>query len=301
MKKIFTLLLACSSFQVFAQTAAFMRTTHGSVTPKKKIFPSSMWYVRVGMGYGFRQDGQATNGYGTPYSGAANYTANGATVTLNDFSVNKVSFNAGMLATIAAGYMFDHHVGVELAGQFNIEPVKYTYDAKNYLLSGYPANSSTTTYAKSPIMIIPSFLLQTGDDGFNVYTRLGLVLPINTKLERHVRVDYLAGGPNGSRNKEYTNELSSKFGMGYTGALGVSYKADKVKVWAEVNVMSLSTTVTKEQVKSFSQDSNPIPLQYITPGTVNYVQSGSYGAHTGYAYTVPFGYIGGMVGISFKI
>ena len=301
MKKILTLALAFGSFHLFAQQAAFMKTTHTELSSKKKTRPNSTWYGRVGIGYGLNQDGQSTNGYGTPYSGTANYTANGTTVSLSDFSIDKASFNAGVQATVAAGYMLDNHIGIELAGQFNIAPVKYTNDAHNYLLSGYPANSSTTTYAKSPIMIIPALVLQTGDEGLNVYTRAGLVLPLNTKMERNVQVEYLTGGPNGIRSKEYTTELSSKFGVGYTGALGISYKTDKVRLWAEVNVMSLSTTIKKEQVKSFSQDGYSIPLQYITPGTINYTQSGSYDPHTDLAYSVPFSYIGAMVGLSFKI
>ena len=134
-----------------------------------------------------------------------------------------------------------------------------------------------------------------------MYTRVGLVLPINLKVERAYRFDYLAGGPNGINDKEYTLEQSSKFAVGYTGALGFSYKADKIKFWAEVNIMSLSAEVKEQKLTAFSNNGKPVPLQYVTPGSFNYAQSGTYGPNMEPTYSVPFSYIGAMVGISFKI
>ncbi|MBS1690264.1 MAG: hypothetical protein JSS96_16155 [Bacteroidetes bacterium] len=303
MKKLFTLILVCGSFSLFAQHAAFMKTTHTKLPPRKKTFPNSMWYGRVGIGYAFTQGGQTMSAYGTPYNGSLHYVNNnnGSTATLTDFEVKKVSFNTGVHAVVAAGYMFDSHVGFELAGQFNIAPFSYTSNSYNYLSSGYNANINILSKAKSPIMLIPSFILQSGEQGFNLYTRVGLVLPVNTKVERTYRFDYLAGGPNGINNKEYTLEESSKFTVGYTGALGFSYKVDKIKLWAEVNVMSLSVELKEQKVTAFANDGRPVPLQYVTPGTVNYVQSGTYNANTEPTYSIPFSYIGAMIGISFKI
>jgi len=260
-----------------------------------------MWYGRVGIGYAFRQDGQTMNAYGQPYSGAGNYTINGTSSTLTDYSFKKVSFNAGTHLTLAAGYMFDKHVGIELAGQFNISAGRYTYNANGHLSGGYAANSSYTDNAKLPVMIIPGLVLQTGEEGFNLYTRLGIVLPVNTKIEEEVRTDYIAGGPNGINNKEYALEESSKFTVGYTGALGLSYKTGKIKIWAELNAMSLSVELKEQKVTAFANDGHPVPLQYVTPGTIEYMQSGTYGKNAEPTYSVPFSYIGGMAGIGFKI
>ena len=301
MKKLFTLILACGSFSLFAQHAAFMKTTHTSLPPKKKTFPNSMWYGRVGIGYAFAQNGQTMSAYETPYNGNLHYVNNGSSSTLGDFEVKKASFNTGVHAIVAGGYMFDHHLGLELAGQFNIAPYSYTSNSYNYLTGGYNANINILSKAKLPIMIIPSFVLQSGEQGLNIYTRIGLVLPVNTKVEKSYRVDYLAGGPNGINNKEYTLEESSKFTVGYTGALGLSYKTNKVKFWAELNVMSLSVELKEQKVTAFANEGHPVPLQYVTPGTIEYMQSGTYSKNAEPTYSVPFSYVGGIVGLAFQL
>ena len=302
MKKLLTILLACSSYTVFAQHAEFARVSnsHSRNREKQPLTDVTTWYGRVGLGYAFTQAGQVNSLYGIPYSGNVSYDNTGATI--NSFSYKKASLNTGVNASLAVGRMFGPHIGLELAAQFDVAPTKYTFNGHNLTLGGNLSDLTITQQAKSPIFLIPAAVFQTQvANKLQAYARLGLVLPINTK----VNVSVNNTDPTG--NYAYTAVQSSSFSLGFNGALGLKYEAAaNLKIFAEFNVMSLSAYTKKEELKSYSENGQPIPLGQVSSTTTTYTLSGSNsnpnnGTGPQATSSTPFSNAGFMVGISMRL
>ncbi|MBS1687993.1 MAG: hypothetical protein JSS96_04665, partial [Bacteroidetes bacterium] len=241
MKKFFTLLLACSSYSLFAQHEKFARVNdvnHSRHEAKQTVTDNTTWYGRIGAGYAFTQAGQINSLLGTPYSGNSTFDATGRTET--SFNYKKASMNAGVNAAIAAGRMLGPHIGLELAVQFNVAPSKYTFNGQNLPIAGGGVVDATTiNQAKFPIFLIPAVVFQSQiHNMLEGYGRFGLVLPLNTKVNTSVST---------YGQLEYTSVQSARFNLGFSGALGLKYALRSgLRVWGEFNVMSLSVYTKKE-------------------------------------------------------
>lgn len=302
MRKIFTILLAFSSTAVFAQHAQFARVndSHSRNKVKRSIEDNTTWYGRIGVGYAFTQAGQVNSLYGAPYSGSVSYDNTGATIT--SFNYKKASLNAGVNTALAVGRMFGPHIGLELAAQFNVAPTHYNFSAHNLTVNGNLADITIATHAKLPIFLIPAAVFQTTiTDKLQGYGRLGVVLPVNTKVEVSVNNTDATG------NYSYTAEQIAKFNLGFSGALGVKYEVgSNLKIWAEFNVMSLSTYTKKEELKSYTENGQPIPLYQLSSTNTTYALSGSNsnpnnGTGPQATTSTPFSNAGIMLGVSMRL
>jgi len=290
MRKIFTIFLACSSYAVFAQHAKFARVNdvnHTRNKTKQTLTDNTTWYGRVGAGYAFPQGGQIISILGTPYSGSAAYDNSGIHQT--SFDYKKASMNAGVNAVIAGGRMFGPHIGLELAAQFNIAPTKYTFNGQNLpLAGGGVVDVTVVSQAKFPIFLIPAVVFQSQvSNSLEGYGRLGLVLPLNTKVNTDVSSDGQQG---------YTSVQSAKFNLGFSGALGLKYALRSgLRLWAEFNVMSLSV-YTKKEVATY-------PSGITTTQTFSLKGSNPNSSANGPQATssVPFSNAGVLVGISMSL
>lgn len=289
MKKLLTILLACSSYTVFAQHAEFARVSnsHSRNREKQPVVDNTTWYGRIGVGYAFTQAGQINSLLGTPYNGSATFDGSGTIQTA--FNYKKASMNAGVNAVIAGGRMFGPHIGLELAAQFNVAPAKYTFNGQNLPIAGGGVIDVTTvTQAKFPVFLIPAIVFQSQiHNSLEGYGRLGIVLPLDTKVNTSVSAD---GQP------QYTSVQSAKFNLGFSGALGIKYALrNGLRLWGEFNVMSLSVYTKKEVLSSSSGQSVTQNFSF-NGSNPNSNPNGAISTSS-----VPFGNAGVLIGISMSL
>ena len=305
MKKFFLLsLLIANASVLFAQT-------HKPSYKLKQKEPDVKWYSRVGLGYAVPHAGQITDPYGDPYSGTATYINNGT--ALSDYKYKKASMGSGVQLSIAEGYMFNKNLGLELSMNFGIAPQKYTYSASGPVPNYYSLLSTNITqHAKLPIMLIPSVVFQTGGSQLNIYTRVGIVLPINTKTTLHETDLYdSTGGIFHLQNEkdELTIDAKSSFSLGFAGALGLQYKMNKhFRFFAELSVISINVYIKEDELTQLLVNGSPTyngypTLQQVSPTNRNYSLSWSNPAsstnHTQAADVIPFSNAGINIGIVF--
>src|ERR1043165_7095180 len=183
MKKVIlsTLMMAATASSVFAQDAA--KTNNGGA------------FGRVGLGYAFPKAGSnmmtsTTFGFtstGNPYPYVTPYnfngsitegTATGGTTYAHD--IKNGSLSAGFGATIAGGYMFTRHIGIEIGVNLGLAMKKYEFVYTSPTsINDY--TETTTTYAKMPVLILPSLVFATGNTALEGYARAGFAIPVAGK------------------------------------------------------------------------------------------------------------------------
>jgi opacity protein-like surface antigen len=264
----------------------------------------AQFYIKGGVGYAFPQAGQTVDGSGTPYSAEANIIQTTAKEH-SDFKLKKVSFSAGGNAVIGAGFMFTKNLGVELNAEIGLMSKKYTTKLSETFNNPEFANIEIKQYAKMPIMLSPSLILQTAGDKMNLYTRWGLALPLSTKIIGEETDVYDNGG--GTETDKYGSEMTSKFNVGFSGAAGLKYKlSKKLSVWGEFNLLSLSVYVQKQQLKKFEVDGVD-KLYLVNPKdqVINFKSEENTddpaNSNTQLTYSLPFSHVGINAGITFSL
>jgi len=253
------------------------------------------WYFRGGLGYAMTDNGEYFGLYGVPTSGSVTYINNGS--TLSSYKYDKVSFDKGVNATIAGGIMFNRHVGIDLGINIGLAPHQYTFTANGWDIDNNVVNSVIKTRAKSPLFIMPSLVMQTGSMPVNLYIRAGLVIPMNTKLTFDEQDSYVSNGI--GIVQEYVSQVSNRFSLGYSAAIGVSYKLrGNTNIWAELSHVSLTADAKQSDLKSVTQNGVSIPLSNYNT-TVTYTNSG--GVNDNDPSSEPFSSIGMNIGVSFRI
>ena len=210
----------------------------------KELFAQG-FYFRGGLGYAIPQAGQTLDGTGTPYSGTSNNTMTIDSTKYTSYNISKVSFTSGVHISIAGGYMFNKHVGVDLSASFGMSNTQYIFNDNNVTIGGVPCNVQFVTKAINPIMLMPSLVLQSGGDVLNLYTRFGIAIPLKTYLQQDQLITNLPGTGT-IETDDYVWKISNAFSLGITAAAGVQYKiTDNIKVWGEASMLSL-TVFAKE-------------------------------------------------------
>ncbi len=214
-------------------------------------------FLRLGLGYAFPQAGQSMydtpipyNGFPTGYNGSRNNTTSTET-----YNIKGASFSAGFQGILGLGYMFNNNVGVQLDGAIGLSPAKYTFNDNNVNLntvaSPLPGTISTIQRAKGPFILMPSLVLQTGGNPWCIYTRLGLALPLNTKITQD-QVISNAPGTGAVTTDDFTWQITNSFSLGFTAAAGLKYKInDRVSIWGEVSILSMSVYAKEQDLKTW--------------------------------------------------
>jgi hypothetical protein len=205
----------------------------------------SGFYTRLDVGYNFNHAGNLyyANGIGSNAvsgTGSVNYISG-----LNTIDFNKASYGAGFNASLGIGYMFNPHIGVDLGIKAGISPKKYTYELTETNPTGNVI-STVTSYTKMPLYIIPSIVLSTGaDQPFNVYSRLGVAVPLGGRfVEEYEFFDEIS-------DDEYYEEEEFDYYMskGLYGALGGRIQVNpNFGVYCEVSGMSHTRYLRSSEV-----------------------------------------------------
>jgi hypothetical protein len=267
------------------------------------LYAQTGLYLRAGVGYAIPNAGQTVSSDGTPFNGSINNLAHTSTPVTYD--VKKASFAAGFNGALGIGYMFTSHLGVEFGFSAVLAPREFAADDSNVV---NPAGADyydivhIKRHATLPFFLTPSLVYVTGGKKLSGYARGGIVLPLSMKLEeQYTYVDQYG------MSEDMKLETTCKFGAGFSGAMGVSYKFDKnISVWLEANVLSLSAYAKESKVTEHT--SNGITTTITPPAgtTIKYSNNGSYnyiGSTTTVStnrptYSIPFSNVGLSIGIS---
>jgi len=270
------------------------------------------FYFRAGLGYAFPATAQST--YDTPipyyeyqsaYNGTRTINANGT----QTYNIKTASLSAGVQSVIGLGYMFTENIGVQLDAGIGISNTTYTFNDNNIPLNvggstPVPYNISTTQHANSPVFMMPSLVLQTSGDKIKAYSRFGFALPLNTKVTQD-QVFTNGAGTGALTVDDFTWQIKSGFSLGYTAAAGIKYKiSDKVSLWAELSLLSVSVYTKEQDLKSWVEDGQSVPLSnYTTAQTIKFSKTATIDSTYSQfpAYAQPFSNMGINVGINITI
>lgn len=251
------------------------------------------FYFRPGIGYSIPQAGQTLDGAGTVYNGSMNYATQG-------YSLKRASFSAGVHGYAAFGYMAGKNVGIELAADIGLLCKKYEARIYNANIQGVPYDIRITQQAM-PVIINPSIVVQNGGDKWNIYSRLGLAIPIFTDIIRDEIFTNLPGS--GAVNtSDYTVHVKNSFSLGFTAAAGAEYRlTSRMSLWAEISMLSLSAYIKQQELTAITRNGQ----SYTVPSNqvINYTRNGvidSTGT-TQPAYSQPFSNFGFNVGIKINM
>ena len=214
MRKTLLLTLAC--------TIALVPAFAGDKNKTK----SSKMYFRAGGTYAFGAGGAYNYLTSVPISGKGTSVAGYPNALKLD--INKASYSAGLWTNLALGFMFNKHLGVELAVNTGVSTKKYKYSED---FAGITA--TRTSYVKLPTIIAPALVMQTGGK-CRIYTRLGLAIPIAAKVTVE---DYAFAWPSSLTNNK---EVKNGFSLGFTTAAGLKYAlTDGIDAYIEASGLFL--------------------------------------------------------------
>ncbi len=206
-------------------------------------------YLRAGGGYSFPHAAQeqAGNRY---LSGSVTYnpqyTGQNISTFAESFDLKKVSFGSGLNGVVSVGALFTKNIGIEVAASVGIGSRKYKY---NYVLNEesisptytYRLSLDGTIYQQLPIWIMPAVVVQTGGEKVNIYSRIGMVLPISGKIIDERKFSEKRSDRPSSAGQEEHLEITTRFALGIQGALGIQLKlSDKVAFYIEANGVSMN-------------------------------------------------------------
>lgn len=214
--------------------------------------PNKPFYMRVGFGYGF------------PLSGAME-EGNGTVVTLyneENFNIKPYSYGAGLAGTLALGYNLSKNLGVEMVATSTAAGKNYKFSSVYEYNSGgvsYTEKRKATSYGNT-LLLQPSFVVQTGGVKTNIYTRMGIIVPVMNLLVYDIT--YIESMNNNIvKTKE---EYSMHFSLGATGAIGASFKLSEVlRLYSELCMVSYSPTLKKGVRTEYSRNGDDL-LKYLS-------------------------------------
>ncbi len=269
------------------------------------------FYFNAGLGYAMPFAGQTTYNTPTPYNGNTNgYSGTSVNTSYKQaFSLNSASFATGTKMGLGIGYMLSEHVGLQLDASFSLSNVAYIYADKNVAFYNSTGNKlmgdlTTTQTANSPFFLMPSLLIQSGGDKVNLYTRMGVALPVSSKviLTQDLNIPVSSGSP---EHDIFTWDVKSSFSLGLTAAAGVKYKVnDRLSIWGEVSMLSMSLYTKEMNLTGITANGvRYSPSAYSGVKTITFSKTATVDTNfnTSPAYAQPFSNVGVNFGLSFSL
>jgi len=272
---------------------------------------SAQLYLSFGLGYSFAQAGQTMYDTPIPYNGfptGINGTRNNTSSTSYTYNIKSASFSSGVQSAISMGYMFSQNVGIQLDAAIGLSNTKYTFNDDNANLgtsaSPVAGTISTIQQAKTPVLMMPALVLQTGGDKVNLYSRFGIALPLNTKIDQEQVISNNAGAGQ-VETDDFQWQIKSSFSLGFTAAAGVRYKlSDRISIWGELSLLSMSLKAKEQDLQSLSQNGQSVALSsYPYPTTIKFSKTATVDSNLASfpTYAQPFSNVGLKVGITVNL
>lgn len=256
MKLITKALIVC----ILTSTSYFVQAQNNITTDD-----SNKFYFRVSGGYSF-ETGKTEFNNADPNELTGIKQSTDVTVSADGSTVNVKPLNgtagAGLKANITAGYMFNPYIGAELG-------VSYFHGDKTMIgrLRSPQAISEANTYLRG-VDVAPGIFLTPNFKTLNPYARMGLIVPVAGKLT----IETMATQPNGGGAGtdimvEAKSEVTSRFSVGYFGALGVNYPInDNLSIFGEVEIKNLSIKSKSAEITEYATKAVTNGQSQLVPG-----------------------------------
>ncbi len=256
MKMILKALMVCliTSTSYFAQA-------QDNVT----VHDSKKFYFRVAAGYSF-ESGKTEFNNADPNGLTGIMQSTDVTVSADGSSANVKSLNgtvgAGVKVNVTAGYMFNPYIGAELA-------VNYFHSNKTMIgrLRSPQATSEENAYLKG-FDVAPGIFLTPNFKTINPYARMGLIVPIAGELTIETMARKVNGGGSDTDIMvDATSEVTSRFSMGYYGAIGVNYPIkNNLSIFGEVEIKNLSIKSKSAEITEYATTAITNGQSQLVPG-----------------------------------
>ncbi len=175
---------------------------------------SAQFFVKAGLGYNF-------SALSAPYV-AENFDTAGNVTSSNSFTH---SFGNGSQFQAALGYDFNENLGFQVGVGYGL-----TTKALEYSETAGAFTNARKIQTKGLLLLAPAFTLSSNSDRLNLYSRVGLTLPLaGTTNFDVVRT---------SSTQQFDNktEIEGRMSIGYNAAIGTSFPlSDKLSIFAELN------------------------------------------------------------------
>lgn len=237
-KGLFLGLLTCTTYFTQAQNDVMGNGSEG-------------FFFRVSTGYSF-ESGKTEFNNADPNGLTGIEQSTDVTVSPDGSSVNVKSLTgtagAGLKVNLTAGYMFNPYIGAELG-------VSYFHGDKTMIgrLNSPVVVSEENTYLRG-VDVAPGIFLTPNFKTVNPYARMGLIIPVAGKLTIETDARQANGGGAGTDLViKAKSEVSSRFSVGYFGALGISYPvSDNISIFGEVEIKNLSIKSKSAEIVEYS-------------------------------------------------
>lgn len=188
-------------------------------------------YVRVGFGY---------------HGGSVSTTEGMETVVTSTSSSQKavnLSSGKGIPVTAAFGMDIMDNVGFEFGLNYLLGSDQTAAD-----VDFQPTSTTTMVTTKSTqLRLTPALVLHTDNDGMNMYSRFGVILPVMGKTTITNEEKNSAG------TTKSVIESSGNASLGWTGAFGVTFEAgDALQIFAELEGINLAILGKSQELVEYS-------------------------------------------------
>jgi hypothetical protein len=193
--------------------------------------------VHVGLGYDAAAGGQ-TFGEQTTFQSANSYTS----------EIAHTSLGQGLAVNAGATYLFDSHVGLDVS-------VGYLAGSTQggYFLDG--DREAADTFQTRQVRLVPSLLIQSGGENVNLYSRIGVIVPVSTRMTHYIqqtRFDYFSSGEDRVTEQDY--EWSYNLGLGLQGGLGVEIPIGGLALFGELRLTNLEVAASERTMVNYTMD-----------------------------------------------
>ncbi|MBS1565773.1 MAG: hypothetical protein JST39_15400 [Bacteroidetes bacterium] len=255
------------------------------------------WELRIGGGYGFSTASQILlNGYNY-YSSSTNWSSN--TWTVNSSLGRAVQANADIT------WWLHRYLGVTVGAGWQSTPsaIKGTSNS-----IGIDFGSSTTEkWESKAMMAMAGIALKIPDTKLQPYMRMGLLLPVYSRLVNSAEVtsSSMIGVSHGSSERIFRLRNTA----GYSAAIGISPSAGKhLRLFAEISLQSLAPLAKhSELTRSVVNDVDQMPMMTTNIKEIDYVKkmdNNTYDPNKPSqepTFSLPYSSIGLRAGVSFKL
>ncbi len=196
---------------------------------------SAQFFVKAGLGYNF-------SALAAPFV-SENFDTSGNLTSSNVFTH---SFGNGSQLQAALGYDFNENLGFQVGVGYGL-----TTKALEYSETAGSFTNARSIQTKGLLLLAPAFTLSSNSDRLNLYTRVGLTLPIAGTTENNVvRTSSAAQFDN-------KTEITGRMSIGYNAAIGTSFPInDKLSIFGELNGTFLDIARDKLTVTSIYDKTN---------------------------------------------
>lgn len=189
-------------------------------------------FVSFKSGYAFEFNKTASSGQ--LYLGANEYVVE---------QLDAASYGVGVHVGLGVGFMLSENLGLQVAADYVRGLVE-----QDIRLQGVSTTNLNTTITQ--IQLSPMLVISTGAEGFNLYSKTGLLLPVMTDFEK----EYTATLPNdGMLLQKETLNFSTK--MGLVGAIGFLFSTnEKLSIFLEAEAINIALKPNSNELTNYEQN-----------------------------------------------